>query len=196
MNQGESVDVAKDPKTYTIIGAAMEVHRELGSGFLEAVYQKALALEFIARGISHRSEVELPVSYKGQRLDVSYRADFICYDTIVVELKALARLSGVEESQLINYLKATGIETGLLVNFGAKSLEYRRFTAKPVSSPQITPITEDSVGSRKDGLNPQITPITEDSGVSSAEAKRNLCKSVESVDRTPNSPHLESVDHD
>jgi GxxExxY protein len=128
----KSVESRSDPNTYAIIGAAMEVHRHLGSGFLEAVYQKALARELLARGVPHQSEVELPVSYKGQRLDVSYRADFICYDTIVVELKALARLSGVEESQLINYLKATGLETGLLVNFGAKSLEYRRFTTKPV----------------------------------------------------------------
>jgi GxxExxY protein len=145
---------SSDPRTYAIIGAAMEAHRELGSGFLEAVYQKALALEFLARGIPHRSEVELPVSYKGQRLDVSYRADFICYDTIVVELKALARLSGVEESQLINYLKATSHETGLLINFGAKSLEYKRFTMKPMTNPQITPIKEDySEGSGSPGQN-------------------------------------------
>ena len=146
----KSVDSSpSDPRTYAIIGAAMEVHREFGSGFLEAVYQEALALELLARGIPQRSEVELPVSYKGQRLDVSYRADFICYDSIVVELRALARLTGVEESQLINYLKATGLETGLLVNFGAKSLEYGRFTAKPMTNPQM--------------VNPQIGPIEEDS---------------------------------
>ena len=133
----KSVDKSfpSDPKTYAIIGAAMEVHRQLGSGFLEAVYQKALALEMSARHVPFKSEVELPVYYKGQKLDVSYRADFICYDSLVVELKALAKLTGVEESQVINYLKATGLETGLLVNFGAKSLEHRRFTAKPLNPP-------------------------------------------------------------
>jgi GxxExxY protein len=131
----KSVD--SDPKTYAIIGAAMEVHSQLGSGFLEAVYQKALGVELTARNVPHKSEVELPVYYKGQELDVSYRADFICFDSIVVELKALAKLTGVEESQLINYLKATGLETGLLINFGAKSLEHRRFTTKPMACPAI-----------------------------------------------------------
>jgi GxxExxY protein len=128
-------DSSSDPRTYAVIGAAMEVHRQLGCGFLEAVYQKAMALELSARGVPFRSEVELPVFYKKQELDVSYRADFVCFDSIVVELKALAKLTGVEESQLINYLKATGHETGLLINFGAKSLEHRRFTTKP--SPPI-----------------------------------------------------------
>jgi GxxExxY protein len=122
---------SSDPRTHAIIGAAMEVHSQLGSGFLEAVYQKALALELSARDVPFRSEMELPVHYKGHKLEVSYRADFVCFEKVVVELKALARLSGIEESQLINYLKATGLETGLLVNFGAKSLEYRRFTTKP-----------------------------------------------------------------
>jgi GxxExxY protein len=132
---------SSDPRTFAVIGAAMEVHRQLGCGFLEAVYQRALALELSARDVPFRGEVELPVYYKGQKLEVSYRADFVCFETIVVELKALSKLTGVEESQLINYLKATGHDTGLLVNFGAKSLEYKRFTTKPIHSPQITPIT-------------------------------------------------------
>jgi GxxExxY protein len=117
----------RDPRTHAIIGAAMEVHRQLGCGFLEAVYQEAMALELKARDILHRREIELPVFYKGERLNVSYRADFICFDTVIVELKALSQLSGVEESQVINYLKATGFSTGLLLNFGAASLQHRRF---------------------------------------------------------------------
>jgi GxxExxY protein len=125
----------RDPRTYAIIGAAMEVHRELGCGFLEAVYQEAFALELESRGVSYRREVELPVVYKSQRLATSYRADFLCYETIVVELKALAKLTGVEQAQIINYLKATGLETGLLINFGTQSLEYKRFVySKPKSA--------------------------------------------------------------
>ncbi len=117
----------KDPKTYKIIGAAMEVHQTLGCGFLEAVYQEALAIEFALQKIPFQKEVELPVRYKDQILSTSYRADFICFEDIIAELKAVNALSGQEEAQLINYLKATGLKTGLLLNFGAESLEYKRF---------------------------------------------------------------------
>jgi len=123
----------RDSRTYSIIGAAMEVHRQLGHGFLESVYQEAMALEMTARGIPYRREVEIPVFYKGQRLNAFFRADFLCFDSVIVELKALANLSGVEEAQIINYLKATGHEVGLLFNFGAKSLEHGRLVfSKPL----------------------------------------------------------------
>ena len=117
----------KDPRTYAIIGAAMEVHKHLGCGFLEPVYQEALTVELSERSVPYRREVELPVFYKRKKLNTMYRADFICFDSVIVELKALAGIGRTEEAQIINYLKATGFEVGLLLNFGAASLEYRRF---------------------------------------------------------------------
>ena len=117
----------RDPRTYKIIGAAMEVHRQLGCGFLEPIYQEAFALELKTREIPYSRELKFPVSYKGQRLQNHYRPDFICFDSVIVELKALSSLSPIEESQLINYLKVTGYHTGLLLNFGARSLQQRRF---------------------------------------------------------------------
>ena len=107
----------------------MEVHRQLGNGFLEAVYQEALAQEFENRQIPFRREVDLPIAYKGLTLKTAYRADFICNDSIIVELKALASLTPNEAAQIINYMKASRCEIGMLVNFGAVSLEYRRFAA-------------------------------------------------------------------
>lgn len=116
----------KDPQTYAIIGAAIEVHRVLGYGFLEAVYQEALAREFKTRGVPFEQEACLAISYKGKPLDVGYRADFVCFGEVVVELKALQSLSGNEEAQLLNYLKASGFKRGLLLNFGSPSLQQKR----------------------------------------------------------------------
>ncbi|MHC4773362.1 MAG: GxxExxY protein [Planctomycetota bacterium] len=115
-----------DPETYAVIGTAMEVHKVLGCGFLETVYQQAMAKELKAREIPFSQETQFPVSYKGEILDCYYQADFICFGNIIVELKALDALSGKHESQLLNYLKATGHKRGLLINFGQKSLQYKR----------------------------------------------------------------------
>lgn len=127
----------RDPRTFAIIGAAMEAHRELGRGFLEAVYQEAMAFELQARSIPFQKQVELPIAYKGKRLQTYYRADFVCYDDVIVEVKALGNLTGIEESQVINYLKATGLRVGLLVNFGTSSLEWKRLVG-PASRPPQT----------------------------------------------------------
>jgi len=116
-----------DPRTYAIIGAAMEVHRQLGCGFLEPVYQEALAMEFLERSIPYNAQDKYVINYKGRPLETYYKPDFICFGSVVVELKALSRLSSVEESQLINYLKVTSHQIGLLLNFGTRSLEKRRF---------------------------------------------------------------------
>jgi GxxExxY protein len=116
----------RDPRTYAIIGAAMEIHRQLGHGFLEAVYQEAAVIEFPLKQIPFEREVALPIRYKNILLPIHYRADFVCFSEIIVEFKALSRLSTVEEAQLLNYLKATGLKRGLLINFGASSLQYKR----------------------------------------------------------------------
>jgi len=111
--------------TYAIIGAAMEVHRVLGSGFLESVYEEALAHEFDLRGISYDRQAQLAVRYK-DIVAGEFRADFLIEGKVVVELKAIKALSSVEEAQLLNYLKGTGYRVGLLLNFGGSSLEHKR----------------------------------------------------------------------
>ena len=111
--------------TYKIIGAAMEVHRILGPGFLEAVYQTALARELELRGIPFREQARLQVGYK-EIIAGQYRADFIVADKVILEIKAVSALTELHEAQLINYLKATGHKVGLLINFGSTSLEHIR----------------------------------------------------------------------
>jgi GxxExxY protein len=127
LNRENNETVSKDPRTFAIIGAAMEVHRQLGCGFLEAVYQEACAIELTMRDNPCQREVDLPIFYKNRKLKASYRADFICYETVIVELKALSKLGKVDEAQIINYLKSTCSPVGVLLNFGSASLEYRRF---------------------------------------------------------------------
>ncbi len=115
-----------DPETYAVIGAAMKVHSFLGCGFLEQVYQEALAIEFYRRQIPFVREVKLPIFYAGVQLNTFYQADFICYGRLIVELKALSSLSGNKQAQVINYLKASGLHRALLINFGGSSLHYER----------------------------------------------------------------------
>jgi GxxExxY protein len=126
MSENES----SDPQTYAIIGAAMEVHRQLGDGFLERVYQGALTIEFASRKVPFAKEIEVPVMYKGIRLECGYRADFVCFGDIIVEIKAIEALGKSHIAQVINYLRATGFRRGLLLNFGSSSLESKRLRIK------------------------------------------------------------------
>ncbi|MDZ4688261.1 MAG: GxxExxY protein [Planctomycetaceae bacterium] len=115
-------------EVFAVVGAAMEVHRELGPGFLEPVYQEAMEIELLERGIPYLRKTPLRVQYKMRTLQKEYEADLVCYGQMIVELKALSALSGTEESQVLNYLKATGFRVGVLINFGSHGkLEWKRF---------------------------------------------------------------------
>jgi len=121
-------DLVLKDEVYAIIGAAIEVHKELGPGFLEAVYQEALEVECRHRGIPYEQQKHLVICYKGEPLTKEYLADLVCYGQIIVELKALDRLTSKEEAQILNYLKATGLPVGILVNFGSLGrLEWKRY---------------------------------------------------------------------
>ena len=127
MNTQESTGLLYKDEVYAISGAAIEVHKELGSGFLEAVYQEALEIELQSRGIPFESQKSLPILYKGRLLKREYIADLVCYGKIIVELKSIKELSEKEEAQTLNYLKAAGLRVGLLINFGSHGqLERKR----------------------------------------------------------------------
>ena len=113
-------------ESYAIIGAAMEVHRTLGKGFLESVYQESLGVEFKKRQIPFSREHLLELFYKGDKLSKYFVADFICFEKIVLELKSVSFLTNDHEAQVFNYLKATKLNLALLINFGANSLQHKR----------------------------------------------------------------------
>lgn len=113
-------------EAFEIVGCAMRVHRELGNGFLESVYQEALSIELKESNIPYVKEKLLPIYYKDNLLQKKYIADFICHGQIVVELKATESICDEHISQVLNYLKATGNKLGILINFGSKSLQFKR----------------------------------------------------------------------
>lgn len=122
----EETTILYKEESYKIIGACLKGHSELGSGFLEAVYEEALKREFINSNIPFECQVKLHIFYNGEQLDKYYRADFICYDKIVLEIKSMSQIPTIFYAQLKNYLTATNKELGMLINFGQPSLTYKR----------------------------------------------------------------------
>jgi GxxExxY protein len=120
-------DIIFKEEAYAIIGACLEVHNVLGPGFAEAVYHESLSIEFEERGIPYQSESPIVIRYKGRPLKKRYSADFLCYEEIIVEIKAVETLTSDHEAQLLNYLKGTEKPLGILVNFGAAKLQHHRF---------------------------------------------------------------------
>jgi GxxExxY protein len=117
MNQSE-----KDPLTGEIIGAAIEVHRELGPGILESAYQECLCFELAIRGLSVERQVTLPVVYKTIKLDIGYRTDLIVENQVIVELKCVEKLIAIHDAQVLTYLRLSGLQRGLLINFQSQPL--------------------------------------------------------------------------
>ena len=126
MNANKRELIYKD-EAYRIVGAAMNVSRELGCGFLEAVYQEALEMEFADGNVPFEPQKRINISYKNRMLKREYVADFLCYDKIIVEIKAIKSITGIEEAQLLNYLKATELPLGLIINFGHPKMEWKRY---------------------------------------------------------------------
>jgi len=122
---------SQDPRTFAIIGAAYEVHRVLGAGYLELFYKDALAIEFAERGIPFHAETPCSVEYKGHSLRGEYRIDFVCFEQIVLEIKARSVTGPADYAQVINYLASSKLRCGLLLNFGASKLEHKRFIWEP-----------------------------------------------------------------
>ncbi len=121
--------IRDNPLAYSVLGAAMQVHTTLGRGFLEAVYGDALEVELTRRGIPFERERDIRIFYNGHPLKSFYRADFLCGDNLIVELKAIKTIGNVEFAQVFNYLKATGVQFGLLLNFATQSLQYNYLTS-------------------------------------------------------------------
>ena len=120
------VELVLKEEAYRVVGACMTVHRELGPGFLEAVYQEALEYELEAQGIPFQREQALTIQYRDHPLRKQYFADFVCFETVIIEVKAVKALLPEHEAQLFNYLKATRLPLGILVNFGEPSLHHKR----------------------------------------------------------------------
>jgi len=148
MNANEHELILKD-EVYAIVGAAMEVSNVLGSGFLEAVYQEALEMELQERKITFSAQRAIQISDKGRKLSKEYVPDLICFNNVIVELKALKQLSSTEDAQLLNYLKATGKQVGVLLNFGTPKLEWKRLV---YTSPNICAYSH-SFAVRKDEVS-------------------------------------------
>ena len=119
-------DILYKQESYLIIGACMEVHKKLGSGFLESVYSEALETEFKVAGIPYEKEKKLPVYYAEKVMSKYFRADYVCYNSIIIELKATKFLIDTDRQQTLNNVKATHFKLGLLINFGSPSLTYKR----------------------------------------------------------------------
>ena len=145
------IDLLYKDEVYAIVGAAMDVYNDLGPGFLENVYQEAIEIEVDARKIPAKPIQEIHIKYRGKPLKKFYVADLVCYGKVIVEIKSMDRLTLREEGQLINYLKATGMKVGILINFGHyPSLEWKRLVyTKEQPSPRATP------GLRKDSTDYQ-----------------------------------------
>ncbi len=121
-------DLVYRSEVYQIIGAAIEVHKELGAGFLESVYEECMEIESDRRKIHYATQVRIPIQYKGKKLKKEYIADYVGFEKIIAEFKCIPKLTKVDEAQILNYLKATGMKVGLLINFGSKGkLEWKRF---------------------------------------------------------------------